>query len=1090
MKEATIELRDSGTRLLQQVYRVSRLAAYHHQDNEAFTKVAEQLCQTVKDLDNVEERSARILFFHQSILIGTQYLKASRAVYEMATELRSVLETMGANEIVFDRSINVDDVAELAALLSSSEQKPSSRGDVTVGSSIRFRKVDLDTLSRQTNRTRRERLVYQYTSAIVVVRRLYENLKDGKYLMIPQLKRVSQALIDLREDENLLALGIGTMRNVSHDDAGRAVNAAALAVAAVAQVSDDRELLSLTAMTTLLADSGRPRAAGMGIETQRIRAIPRLTREGHQRMAASTAVVLTAMGRLHEKSLPRIVISYEALSHQYVPTKNTVYGNNVAVGELAIVIATVWRFVNLLRFDVRSQTQRTAVLALGIMMRDAQNPRDERIVTLLASALGILPAGTAVELSSGWLGIVSEASRVSRCPTSPAVRLVLDDRTRAIKPFDVDLGTADHAEQYGEVIGIVEGSAHPAMDRMRWEIIDGLEKGAEKRSVQTDLLEDSIDIEIVAPDAETRQDDLASTLDERAAPEEEDEADTNEFSGVKKQDARSRPGSPDHEEDEPATNEYPHVKQSQTPPTLDDTEELLRAYLADMAATEAKYAQKDARRQEVAGQAGLGEAKAGTTPERAPPAPGQRAADPPPADKSSTTQKTPPRDDGEEDTAVGVLGRVRSRVDTYGEGPTRGNQITGIFAALDEDTRAMERGEADKLLAKYKDSDDAPPRDATPIPPAFPVDPQQPASDTDSTRTVDRSEADELLKAFADFSGQPSGESDGDASADDERASDDAQVVTERKEPKSPSIPILEIPKGFLEKSSVEAGPAATPASGFERHRFAKPSNTDVTKKHRVPHQAELASKAADPSFMDDEHTPNLSKSEADNLLKGFSAKETTKKRPTPPPPGVQTVAGRGMVSVSPTGDLDQTPPSGVRPHGIDPVAKHQTTQPSPGEQSLYKKQANASAPEDLDQTPPRGFHVDSTEAVTKRQHTPRPPGIASLDGKAPDTGASDSAAFASTPGQEPVSVSSSGPLLPDIDLVLPDELQPTTDDAPPEPPQESVGEALVVPDTHTPDEEDVEEAWILEDYESTKAMDEKKARELLKSFVPEKKEE
>ena len=510
MNQAVAQIRDLGTKLLQQVYRVSRLAAYHDRENEAFSKASSQLCETIRAVNRIEDQSCRILFFHQSILIGTQYLK----VYAMGTEVRDSLEQLGVNEIVFEDSTGLEDIADFAALLANPTGSGKSPDELDIGTSIRFRRVNLDIAGSHKSRTKQERLAFQYASAIVVVRRLYDNLKDGKYVMIQQLKRISQGLIELAEDENRLALGVGSMRNLSFDDAGCAVNAAILTIAATRTLTDDRETLSLAAMGAMLADCGRPRVAGMTKgELGKIRAIPRLSDGERLRMAASSAVVLTALGRLHEKSLPRLVLSFEALVAQYAPEANSAFSDGSALGDLSLLISVVWRYINSLRFDVRKQSQRAPELALGALVRHVRSPRETLILKLLTRVLGYLPVGTPVELTEGWVGIVSGGSKVGRSePLAPSILIVLDPSTHPTDARIVDLSDPANRETYGVVKGVVPAEAHVLLSRKQWEILDGLGKPREAMSAppviesisDPDGPDETIDIPIEIVDTQPR----------------------------------------------------------------------------------------------------------------------------------------------------------------------------------------------------------------------------------------------------------------------------------------------------------------------------------------------------------------------------------------------------------------------------------------------------------------------------------------------------------------------------------------------------------------------------------------------------------
>ena len=559
------------------------------------------------------------------------------------------------------------------------------------------------------------------------------------------------------------------------------------------------------------------------------------------------------------------------------------------------------------------------------------------------------------------------------------------------------------------MIRIVDCSAHPAMDRARWETVDGLERSTGARASGEEVGVKRL--EIVAPEAEKDQNADQLPIAERTAHLEES--------------------------DEPDTDEFPRVKNSRPSATPDETEEILRAYLEEMAASEAKYQQQ-------------GNLAAKAIPKHHVPAPDQ------------------------DRPAVNIfLGQIRERTAKPKVEPP---PLVSRADAAEEDTRALQRHEADELISHYNDEEapHEPAKDCTPTPPAFPLGSSAAEADDESTRSVDQSEADELLKAFADFSttSQPAdAEATSTTRSPETRAEEsllpEAQLVSGKPVGQAIRVPVLEIPDSFLgskpaETTSANSGQQASPRpSGF-----SPSSHSDVTKRHSAPSQVSLVAKASTSPPLDEDHTPNLTKSDADELLKGFSGgqREVTKKRLAMPSADFADDSGDQRYLAS--GDPDQTPPSGFRASEVHEVTKKRPTAPPPGEPVVSDTPRLWSASnEDLDQTPARGFHA-AVQAVTRRRPTPPPPGEGSVS-------ATDSS-------------------IPEIDLVVPDgfddprpEVATNQNAATP-----TVGEKLVVPDVAehsagSEGEDDVEESWILEDYESTKALDQKQAQELLKDFQP-----
>ena len=442
MSNPSTQYRELSLTLIQALYRVSRLGIYHSIDNKAFIAAASQLCATVRELLGISENAARILFLERSILVGTQYLKAPRAVYDSAMEVKRMLEGLGGNEICFEHPINVNEVAMLVSCFDT--------GTISLPDGITIRNIDLSMFDgKLAGESPEDLAVRQYASAIVVLRRLFESLKDGEYVLLQHLKRISQSVLVLAKDHTIQKLGIQSCRNLSYDEAGRAVSRAILVVAVLRHLTANREILSLAAMSALLLDAGRPRVAGLGkpMPEGAVRAIPRLSEKDQARLAASTGVVLIALGRLHDKSLQRLVIAYETQRCRSVGNPNLVHEDGRPISTVALIIALVSEFIELLRFDQRTQHQRTPEDAVGAMRARATTDHERAVVDLLAGVLKIFPMGTGVELATGWQGVVLGPSD-GEDPLAPRVRIVCDPTGRPVGPFDVDL-SSNAGEAYG-----------------------------------------------------------------------------------------------------------------------------------------------------------------------------------------------------------------------------------------------------------------------------------------------------------------------------------------------------------------------------------------------------------------------------------------------------------------------------------------------------------------------------------------------------------------------------------------------------------------------------------------------------------------
>src|SRR5262249_4405520 len=160
----------------------------------------------------------------------------------------------------------------------------------------RLRGLDIEHLEAE------QKIVRTYASAVVILRRFYEDLQSSRYILPRRIKRIAQSLVDLSQGTTAAFLGVTEARNANYDDAGRAVNPAILAVARAREITEDRATLAQIAMAAMMHDVGRPRAQALGAipGMPQMPGVMALSEEREDRLAGGTAAVLTALGRVNE----------------------------------------------------------------------------------------------------------------------------------------------------------------------------------------------------------------------------------------------------------------------------------------------------------------------------------------------------------------------------------------------------------------------------------------------------------------------------------------------------------------------------------------------------------------------------------------------------------------------------------------------------------------------------------------------------------------------------------------------------------------------------------------------------------------------
>lgn len=448
--------RDSGTNALMSVYKLAKLAQVHNLTNQAFLQQLEQTVSIINDYCLRAGTHLNILFAHRAAFISGQLLKGSKNVYQLATELAEMFEWLGGSELIMQRDISRDEMLSFAEEISRSMR--SSQGSFRsptpkirlrkVTDAARLRGIEVEQLDLEA------RIRRTYASAVVVLRRFFEDLQASRYMLPRRIKRVAQSLVDLSDGTTPAYLGVTEVRNANHDEAGRAVNSAILAVAIAREVTQDRVTLAQVAMAAMMHDVARPRAFALSVASAGEFApmMTSLSEEQEDRLAAGTAAVLTALGRVNEPSITRTVVAYEAQWLRRAQWLGALYRGRRPPTVHARIMRIARRYNDLLTPEPGLPPP-TTDFAVATLSEELTDQTDRTVLRMLVSALGLVPMGTVLQLSTGEVAEVTRGA--SGALEKPRVRIVMDARGAVVQGPEVDLGKPARGEPPRQITRVV-----------------------------------------------------------------------------------------------------------------------------------------------------------------------------------------------------------------------------------------------------------------------------------------------------------------------------------------------------------------------------------------------------------------------------------------------------------------------------------------------------------------------------------------------------------------------------------------------------------------------------------------------------------
>ncbi|MBL8744446.1 MAG: hypothetical protein JNK04_25235, partial [Myxococcales bacterium] len=452
-----VQARDLGATVVQAIFRLVKQSTLHSLDNQAVVRQVEDAAHIINDYGQRTDQNVSLLFAFGSIFIGGQLLKANRQVYEGATELGEILKKYGFSELAVARNVTPQDLFAFVAAMGEAHRSGRSANMEKPSARIRLRAVAESALRRGATVERldeNQAVIRMYASAIVIMRRFFEQLQKGRYDLPQRVKRIAQMLVDLSKGDTPSFLGVTSARNANQDEAGRAVNTAILSVSIARQITDDIVVLARVGMAALLFDTARPRLTNtVGPNAPAI--VPRLSEAQELESPAATAAVMTALGHVNEPTVMRTVLTYEAHWVRRARQLGPVYRGLRPATLQARIVALARRFNDLLT-PAPGADPITADDAVSMLEGEASDAGDHTVIRLLIAALGIFPMGTLVQLASGEMALVLSTPAHPSQYSQPRVRVMFDGNGRPLpQAVDVELSQLKQNDPRKQVARIV-----------------------------------------------------------------------------------------------------------------------------------------------------------------------------------------------------------------------------------------------------------------------------------------------------------------------------------------------------------------------------------------------------------------------------------------------------------------------------------------------------------------------------------------------------------------------------------------------------------------------------------------------------------
>ncbi len=363
----------------------------------------------VKDLAAAATNKPFEIFFAEAAtFVMGRMLYAERAVHEAASNVASLLARCGAHAFVCSAAPSSAELAAFAETVQASLDRAAALPQVgplafrAMSQAARTRGVVMERLAIE------PRVMRVRASSVAVLRAAGRNWAD-----VPRaVAHVARSIVDIANAPAWLIAAV-TEPELGADEASRAVSAAMIAASMASSLVEDRARVVRITLAALTL----PKTSGDDV-------------------LAPAALLLSSQTSGQRTAIARSVIAYEAAWVLRADRDGAPYRGARAPTLHARVVASAHTYIALVAD--RTPPPPTPQSVVAVMAQRAADTADRTVLRLLVAALGFVPAGTVVRLSSGETAEVITSNRATG--RGPTARLVLDESGEEYsEPFEVEL---------------------------------------------------------------------------------------------------------------------------------------------------------------------------------------------------------------------------------------------------------------------------------------------------------------------------------------------------------------------------------------------------------------------------------------------------------------------------------------------------------------------------------------------------------------------------------------------------------------------------------------------------------------------------
>ncbi len=371
----------------------------HDLENKALEQPTTRLVNAVNCLLSMTKK-AKLQIIGDLVYINEAPLPMDDLLFEQVRKMDKLTSALKIREITFSEPVEDADIMEMVEHIKIASTKPDGNEYIQGLDLKKILLTDCDQERREL--PQKQQSLHAYIVALLTVKELVSRIEDDKPSRLAPVKRAMQHLVSMTYVSPALMLGLIRLPRYKNRLFSHLLNTAVISIILCEKMQADKNVAANIAFTATLHNLDWQNTGDKFSTIRELLRIYKGDRHGQERIA-----ILNELGKLDAPPAARLI------------TVAAEYERLTSVGE--------------------DGTPIPPDEALRRLEAGASKIYDPAVVQLLATAVGVYPVGSAVEMNDGSFGVVIELPDDGRPTNLPIVKQLKLSDGRSAGPKTIDL---------------------------------------------------------------------------------------------------------------------------------------------------------------------------------------------------------------------------------------------------------------------------------------------------------------------------------------------------------------------------------------------------------------------------------------------------------------------------------------------------------------------------------------------------------------------------------------------------------------------------------------------------------------------------